>query len=200
MNINEQFMKKYYSSRNGRKIEWIVVHYTGSVWADGRAQVISNSLHRLEENVDTPANKKRSTHYIIGDDKIIQCVEDNKSAWHVGKYKSGYRVKCENANSIGVDLVEYKVNKKSGKANDNDWYFSNTTLNEGANIIAQLMKRHSIDIEHVVRHYDITGKICPAPFVGDSTNEKTGEIQKFQWLIFKELIKIYFERNQDCVN
>ena len=33
-----------------------------------------------------------------------------------------------------------------------------------------LMKKYNIPIENVVRHYDITRKICPAPFVNNITN------------------------------
>ena len=27
------------------------------------------------------------------------------------------------------------------------------------------MKDYNIDINHVIRHYDVTGKICPNPYV-----------------------------------
>lgn len=27
------------------------------------------------------------------------------------------------------------------------------------------MKKWNIDLDHVIRHYDVTGKICPEPYV-----------------------------------
>ena len=34
-------------------------------------------------------------------------------------------------------------------------------------LLAELMRRYEIPVERVLRHYDVTGKVCPAPFVAD---------------------------------
>ena len=45
---------------------------------------------------------------------------------------------------------------------DGDW---NKTVDNAIEIIARDMIKYNIPIEHVYRHYDLTGKICPKPFV-----------------------------------
>ena len=41
------------------------------------------------------------------------------------------------------------------------------------------MKKYNISEENVIRHYDVTGKICPAPFVNSD----------YAWKSFKEALK-----------
>ena len=36
-------------------------------------------------------------------------------------------------------------------------------------VAASLMKKYNIPIENVIRHYDVTGKICPEPFVNNKS-------------------------------
>ena len=47
--------------------------------------------------------------------------------------------------------------------------------------IRELMKKYGVPIERVIRHYDVTGKICPAPFVGAGYED---------WKEFKELVNM----------
>ena len=42
------------------------------------------------------------------------------------------------------------------------------------------MKKYNIDIDHVVRHYDVTRKVCPEPYVKDEE----------AWLKFKEMVDV----------
>ena len=47
-------------------------------------------------------------------------------------------------------------------------------------LVSKLMDEYGIDINHVIRHYDVTGKICPAPYVNND-NYKTS----WTWNQFK---------------
>ena len=38
-------------------------------------------------------------------------------------------------------------------------------LGDMVNDCKSLMKKYGVDVNHVLRHYDVTGKNCPAPFV-----------------------------------
>ncbi len=50
-------------------------------------------------------------------------------------------------------------------ASDKDWYFTDQTYTAAVQLVRQLMAELDIDAGHVVRHYDVTGKTCPNPFV-----------------------------------
>lgn len=135
------------------KIEYIVVHYTAN---DGDTD--EANANYFKNNI-----VKASAHYFVDDNSVTQSVPENRIAYSVGgaKYSntkggSFYR-KCTNANSISVELCDTKRNGK--------YDFTEATLNNAIELIKELMNKYNIPIERVIRHYDITGKICPKPFV-----------------------------------
>ena len=56
------------------------------------------------------------------------------------------------------------VIKKNGKLD-----ISNATVNNTLDLAAYICKKYDIPVSRVVRHYDVTHKNCPAPFVKDSS-------------------------------
>lgn len=181
--MKEYFLKNHYSKRQqNAQIKYIVVHYSGVAGVNGRAQIIAKSLYRTA--------LKKSIHYLVGDDDIFQLVKDKYKSWHVGGFSPENKCDACNNNSIGVELVEYKRNVKSQSVNDCDWYFSGNTIQRGAKLIAELADRYNVPTSRIIRHYDVTGKRCPRPFVGFDINEITCESHNFGWMRFIELIKI----------
>ena len=81
-------------------------------------------------------------------------------------------------------------------ANHEGWYFTEAALNNAVKLAKILMKEYNIPVERVVRHYDITGKLCPA-LVGWNdhymvNNNGTIKIRKNnseQWQAFKARLK-----------
>lgn len=138
----------YGTSRNTSTIKYLVIHYTAN---DGDTD---------EANGKYFANNvvKSSAHYFVDDDSITQSVPDNYIAYHCGANKY-YHSYCRNANSIGIEMCD---TKKNGKHDVTEKTLANTL--ELAKII---MKKYNIPIGNVLRHYDVTHKICPAYFVSD---------------------------------
>lgn len=148
------------SSRNGNKIEYINIHYTGSI---GDALQHSNYFKN--------GYRGRSAHYFVGyDGTIIQSVDDTLAAWSVGGSKypntSGGSVffKDNNYNSINIEMC-VKNNGTDYSASSTSWYFEYPTIYSTVRLVQELMKKYNIPIENVVRHYDVIGKTCPNPFV-----------------------------------
>ena len=135
------------SNRGVGKIKYLVKHYVG---ATGGA--LANCKHFRDTYIGA------SAHYFVGHNgEIWQCVEDKDVAWHVGakRYKHRY---CRNSNSIGVELCVKK--DASGR-----WYYTEATKKAAIELFAYLMKEYNIPISNVLRHYDVTGKVCPEPDV-----------------------------------
>lgn len=88
-----------------------------------------------------------------------------------------------NCNSIGIEMCVKKKSTRTMDATDKDWYFTDETVEAAAKLTAQLMQELDVPIEHVIRHYDVTGKICPNPFVYN-----TGKVS---WEQFKQKIVDY---------
>lgn len=92
-------------------------------------------------------------------------------AWHCGGTAYAHP-ECRNGNSIGVELC-------SRRDADGEYYFTDKTVDNAVELVRELMQKYSIPVERVVRHYDVTRKLCPAPFVGAGAGE---------WKNFKEAL------------
>ncbi len=140
--------------RAGRKqaVRYLVIHYVG---ATGDAR--NNAKY-----YGTTPNIGASAHYFVGHGpcpEVWASVAETDTAWHCGanKYK---HPGCRNDNSVGVELCCHK--DASG-----NWYFDPKTIDVAVELCRDIIARYGIDRDHVLRHYDVTGKICPAPFVRD---------------------------------
>lgn len=182
MQIKEMMINLYKTKCTKRKISWIIVHYTACL---SSAEGVCQSMARFK-----PKDKQTSTHYIVDSKQIIHSVdEDNFTAWHCATVGKTVYCKARNMNSIGVDMCEKKIDLSTKSADDSDWFFTDETIENAACLIASLMKKYNIDIDHVVRHYDVTHKRCPAPFVGNDINKHFCISGNDQWKVFKEKIK-----------
>ena len=177
-------VKKWRRRHSGERIEWIVVHYTGMIATQGDPDTAARAIAR--------SKRAASTHYIVGDrgDRadILQLLPVKYAAYHVGAKDDGKLIPCYNGNSIGVDLCECKLDCSSGSVSCNDWYFTPQTLANGARLIAYLAQEHGIPTDHIVRHYDVTHKRCPRPFVGTDINAYTGQTHESAWREFVRTI------------
>lgn len=66
-----------------------------------------------------------------------------------------------NRNSLGVEMCSDKVNGK--------YVITAQTVDRTVELVRWLMDKYGIDVDHVVRHYDVTGKDCPEPWVHDES-------------------------------
>ena len=151
MNFKQAHTSNFRLGR-AKPIEYIVIHYT------------ANNGDTAKNNVDYFAKNQNliaSAHYFVDELDIWQSVNDKDTAWHCGgtEYKHRY---CRNNNSLGIELCS----RKDSKGN---YYFKRETVLRAASLTKELMKKYNIPITNVIRHYDVTGKNCPAPFVKDIT-------------------------------
>lgn len=177
-------VKKWRRRHSGERIEWIVVHYTGMIATQGDPDTAAWAIAR--------SKRAASTHYLVGDrgDRadILQLLPVKYAAYHVGAKDDSKLIPCYNGNSIGVDLCECKLDCSSSSVSCNDWYFTPETLVNGARLIAYLAQEYGIPTDHIVRHYDVTHKRCPRPFVGTDINAYTGQTHESAWREFVRTI------------
>ncbi len=138
-----------YRKATNRKIKYLVIHYT------------ANDGDTAQDNLKYFANHvvKASAHYFIDAQEVGRSVPEQDIAWHCGA--SSYRhPECRNENSIGIELCSRK--------NTNGTYeFAPQTVARAVAFVRDCMARYDIPVSHVLRHYDVTGKKCPAPFVDE---------------------------------
>lgn len=151
MNIRQNLTIKNYNSMTNKVNKYITIHYVGAVstaWA--------NSLYFKSEYRGASAN------WFVDDSEAVQVVNDSDMAWHCGDgLKKGnggkWYGKCTNSNSIGIEMCCFMNNGKLD--------ISEKTIANTIELVKELMAKYNIPVENVIRHYDVTNKICPAPFV-----------------------------------
>ena len=182
MNIIECTNTANTTELKNRKIKYIVIHYTAGITSrPGTAK--SNARYFAKETT------KASADFIVDDENIVQYNPDikNRYCWHCGgsKYKtkggSLYKV-CTSANSIGIEMCSTNSAKKVTNPNDANWYFTDAVIDNCVELTKKLMEEYDIKPDHVIRHYDINGKLCPG-IIG--WNEDTNDISKWQDFIVR---------------
>lgn len=165
--------KDLYNEKTDRKIEYIVIHFVGC--AGVKAWNFAYCNHKKN------SNRQASWHYCIGNKeenyKVYQSVPDMSIAWHCGDGTAGsFGGKCTNKNSIGIEHCFYYAGSKA--------YFEKGTIETSIELVSQLMKKYNIPIDHVIRHYDVSKKMCPQPFL---YNDGLWEDYKEQLMNYRSL-------------
>ena len=135
-----------YGVRRG-KIEWIVMHYTANDGDSG----MSNARY-----FQKALNPVASAHYFVDDREIVQSVPDEYVAYHCGAYKYRHPF-CRNYNSIGIEMCSVIRNGV--------YVIPEETMKRAAKLTRELMAKHHVPVSRVCRHYDVTHKDCPEPWV-----------------------------------
>lgn len=165
-----------------RAIDYIVIHYTaGSTSRAGAAK--NNAVRFANPSIGASAD------FIVDDETIVQYNPDikNRFCWHCGDNKNIYSMggkfygKCTNANSIGIEICSTNPNwTASDQANSKKWSFTEKAVAKAVELTKYLMQTYNIPADGVIRHYDVSGKLCPG-IIG--WNEDSKDIS--QWKEFK---------------
>lgn len=167
---------------SNRTIDYIVIHYTAG--STSRAGTAKNNAVMFSD----PA-RYASADFIVDDETIVQYNPDikNRFCWHCGDNKNPHSMggkfygKCTNANSIGIEICSTNPNwTASDQANSKKWNFTEKAVAKAVELTKYLMQTYNIPADRVIRHYDVSGKLCPG-IIG--WNEDSKDIS--QWKEFK---------------
>ncbi|MGF7436738.1 N-acetylmuramoyl-L-alanine amidase [Lentilactobacillus senioris] len=174
--VNPKIMNS--SSRNGIKIDRIVIHHNAST----NKNVAMNTWV-----AGGPANT--SAHYEVTPTEIIGCVGEQYAAWHCGG-TGGYDVpKMANPNqrSIGIENLN-----STGAPH---WNIADGTYENLAKLVADICKRYGIplDRKHVLGHNEVTATACPGGIDVDKVvkmakgqiTTKPKKAEYFNWTPYK---------------
>lgn len=155
MQIGEKLSRKenyaQMSKRAAKDIWYLVIHFTGN---DGDTAE-ANAAYFAREAVGV------SAHYFVDALEVWRSVPEAWTAWHCGTKGAYFHAECRNRNSIGIELCSQK--DSTGR-----YLFAPETVTRAAALTRLLMARYNIPAERVLRHYDVTHKNCPEPFVRDA--------------------------------
>lgn len=142
--ITTDFLDVNPYSRSGRTlkaVKGVVIHYVANPGSTAKEN------RDYFENLKDTHLTKASSHYIIGlEGEIIQCIPQSEIS-----YASNNR----NSDTISIECCHPG---ESGK-------FNKKTYASLVQLTAWICDTYGLSSEDVIRHYDVTGKLCPKYYV-----------------------------------
>ena len=125
-----------------KKVHAIVVHYTANPGVDAVAN--RNYFNNLPKANERKQKKTyASSHFVIGlDGTIVQCIPLEEMA-----YASNDR----NSDTVSIECCHP----------DQSGQFSDATYQSLVKLVRYLADGYGLSSDDVIRHYDVTGKLCP---------------------------------------
>ena len=155
--VTTAFLPRNSWSRPGttlRKIRGVVIHYVANPGTSARAN------RNYFANLSITHEAYASSHFIVGlEGEVLQCVPLTEIA-----YASNDR----NSDTVSIEVCHP----------DESGEFSPASYERLVELTAWLCREFRLQAEDVIRHYDVTGKLCPKYYV---ENEEA-------WLSFRRQV------------
>ena len=149
----------------GNAKQYIAVHYLGVVGQNNKVDSGGYGAH----------------YYIYWDGTIYKAADHDAVLWQVGT--AGYYTQkhpySRNSNTIGIEMCP-KCDGNAGNAEDPYWYFTEETQKACVELVKYLMQQLGVGADHVLRHYDIVNKWCPAPYCNNNRYRGTWTWDEFK--------------------
>ena len=124
-----------------QEVNGVVIHYVGN---PGTSAAANRSYF---ENLATTHETSVSAHFLVGlEGEILQCVPLSEISY------------CSNQRNYDTIAIEVCHPDDTG-------VFSDQTLESVERLTAWLCGVFDLGTDQVIRHYDVTGKICPKYYV-----------------------------------
>jgi hypothetical protein len=144
-----------------RPIRYIAIHYTaGASSKAGSARAVKRVFEQ----------RKASADFAVDDAEMVQFNPDlrNYYCWAVGDRKNPYsgggrlyRI-ATNRNTISIEICStLRRGTSAGAANHDGWSLSAAAVANAVKLTRILMAKYGVPLDRVVRHYDVSGKLCP---------------------------------------
>ena len=189
--ITNGYIYQHVTRCANRAIRYIAVHYTaGTTSRMGQAMQVRQVFLQRSASAD----------FVVDDGTIVQINPDlrNYYCWAVGdsknKWTGGGRLygQATNRNTISIEICStLRQGTSAVVPNHEGWTLSKAAVEQARRLVRHLMQQYGIPKERVVRHYDISGKMCPGvpgwndgpmyDIKGRQTSRKNGSQE---WLAF----------------
>ena len=159
--IKKAFISTHITASKNRKVKYIAVHFTaGSTSKAGTAAATKNVF----------LQRRASADFVVDDGTIVQINPNlrNYYCWSVGDKKNPYSGggtlygMATNRNTVSIEICSNLMKGYDSKyPNHEGWFFTEAALKNALKLIRYLMQEFGLSKYAVVRHYDVSGKLCP---------------------------------------
>lgn len=161
LDILAGYIYKHITRCSSRPLKYIAIHYTAG-GNSRRGAAMANRNAFLSRNA--------SADFVVDDEQIVQVNPDirNYYCWAVGDKKntssgggSLYGI-ATNKNTISIEICSnLRTGTTAAIPNHEGWSFTDKALDRALRLVRYLMRVYGIPKSNVIRHYDVSGKLCP---------------------------------------
>ena len=158
--IDEQLLTINDFSRPGENVEsvdYVVIHYLAN------PKTTAQQNHDYFESLKDLQVVSMSANFIVGlEGEIIECVPPGEIAYA-----------SNSMNHLSVSIENCHL--------DTTGRFTENTYQSLVHLTAWLVDKYGLDRDHIIRHYDVTGKECPLYYVEheDKWEEFKGDVMNY---------------------
>ena len=147
-----------------RFVDYVVVHYLAN------PKTTAQQNHDYFESLKDLQDVSTSANFIVGlEGEIIECVPPGEIAYA-----------SNSMNHLSVSIENCHL--------DTTGRFTENTYQSLVHLTAWLVDRYGLDRDHIIRHYDVTGKECPLYYVEHED----------KWEEFKDNVMNYIEECREA--
>ena len=171
------------------EIEYIAIHYTAG-WDSSPGRATANAEYYAI------TSEQASADFFIDEGGIVQYnpYPEKRYCWAVGAKQADtskgggkYFGLAKNANTVSIELcsrnAKGKPNDPSGwPPNDSGYSIAASVVAYGVELARYLMAEWDIPYANLVRHFDVTGKLCPGVL---GWNDPSGD--RARWDAFRSM-------------
>lgn len=178
VSITAQPITKHVTRSSRRQVRYIALHYTAGGNSRRGAAMANRNVF---------LTRQASADFVVDDETIVQVSPNIEThyCWAVGdaknKWTGGARLngQATNTNTVSIEMCStLRKGTTAQQPNHEGWSLTPAVVEQSRRLVRFLMLMYDIPRERVVRHYDITGKLCPGvPGWNDGPLFTTGGVQ-----------------------
>lgn len=161
IDIKKAFISTHITAIKNRKVKYIAVHFT----AGGTSKAGTAAATKF-----VFLQRRASADFVVDDATIVQINPNLRGyyCWSVGDKKNPYSGggtlygMATNRDTVSIEICSnLKKGYDADIPNHEGWYFTDASLKNALKLIRYLLQVFGLTKYAVVRHYDVSGKLCP---------------------------------------
>ncbi|MBQ8712985.1 MAG: peptidoglycan-binding protein [Prevotella sp.] len=159
--ITPAYISTHITRCANRAVKYIAIHYTAGTTSRGGTALATRNVF---------LQRQASADFVVDNTTIVQINPDptNYYCWAVGdaknKWTGGARLYgvATNKNTVSIEVCStLRQGTSAAVPNHEGWSLSDRAVENARRLVRHLMMLYGVPRQQVVRHYDVSGKLCP---------------------------------------
>lgn len=183
--------------RRSAKIQYVAIHYTAG-WDSSPGKARDNALYYAN------TTEKASADFFVDEGGIVQYnpAPEKRYCWAVGAKQADtsqgggslYGI-AKNSNTVSIEMCSRNAKGppptiRGWDANDPGYSIAPSVVAYSVALARYLMAEWDIPLSNLIRHFDVTGKLCPGVMGWNDASGDTANWEAFKAMVAQPTVPI----------